>query len=86
VGEAVNALVQVIDQGLADDNIRRDAGLDLQNMIANMGLGDESNSVEVADQVATLRQKVAARSSEGAITPEYSARLDTALDRLAAAR
>jgi hypothetical protein len=86
VGEAVTALVQVIDEGLADDDIRRDAGLDLQTMINNMGLSDESDSVEVADQVATLRQKVAARSNEGAISPEYAARLDTALDRLAAAR
>jgi serine/threonine-protein kinase len=86
VGEAVTALGRVIDAGLADDEIRRDAGLDLQTMINNSQLSDESDPVEVADQVATLRQKVAARSSEGAISPEYAARLGAALDQLAAAR
>ena len=37
--------------------------------------------------MATLRQKVAARANEGgAISPEYVARLEAALDQLATAR
>jgi serine/threonine-protein kinase len=85
VRQAFTALGDVINDGLHDGEIRRDAGLDLQQMINNLQ-DDASDSVDVAGQVATLRQKVAARSNEGAISPKYVSRLDAALDQLAAAR
>jgi hypothetical protein len=76
----------VIDDGLADGEIRRDAGLDLQQMLNNLRIGVAAGPVDLREASANLRQKVAARANEGAISPEYVSRLETALDRLATAR
>ena len=62
----------MIDDGVATGAIRRDAGVDLRNLVGR----------EPADK---LRAKVAVRRGEGAITDGYAARLDAALQQLAAA-
>jgi serine/threonine-protein kinase len=59
----------VIDDGVASGAIRRDAGVDLRNLVGR----------EPADK---LRAKVAVRRGEGAITDGYAARLDAALRQL----
>jgi eukaryotic-like serine/threonine-protein kinase len=87
VRQAVNALGDVIDDGLADDGgIRRDAGIDLQHLVNNMREGLTNGTLDVDREVASLRQKVAARAKESAISPKYATRLNNALDQLANAR
>lgn len=82
VDQAIAALVDTIDAGLSTGDIRRDAGLDLQQMINSF----QREPTQLDALVATLRQKVAARANEGAIRPRSAARLNTALDNLIAAR
>jgi eukaryotic-like serine/threonine-protein kinase len=68
--DALSAVHRVIDAGVAAGAIRRDAGVDLRNLVGR----------EPADK---LRAKVAVRRGEGAITDGYAARLDAALRELA---
>jgi hypothetical protein len=82
VRQAVAQLRAVIDAGLAAGQIRRDAGIDLQQMVN--GLGTEPADVD--RRVATLKQKVVTRAGERAISREYADRLADALDRVANAR
>jgi serine/threonine-protein kinase len=70
--DALFAVHRVIDDGVATGAIRRDAGVDLRNLVGR----------EPADK---LRAKVAVRRGEGAITDGYAARLDAALQQLAGA-
>ncbi|MDG4767595.1 serine/threonine-protein kinase [Solwaraspora sp. WMMD406] len=85
VTEAISQLGQVIDEGLAEGAIRRDAGLDLQNLVRNLRVALTSGSVDIDSEVDHVRQKVAVRANEGAITYAYAAELDSALDQLAGA-
>jgi eukaryotic-like serine/threonine-protein kinase len=68
--DPISAVHRVIDDGVATGAIRRDAGVDLRNLVGR----------EPADK---LRAKVAVRHGEGAITDGYAARLDAALQQLA---
>lgn len=86
VRQAINALRDVVDDGIADGEIRRDAGIDLQQVINNVSLGVADNSVDLRSEVASLREKVAARSREGAVSKRYAGRLNRALDDLTIAR
>ncbi|HYN97766.1 MAG TPA: hypothetical protein VES42_28330, partial [Pilimelia sp.] len=86
VREAVAELSQVIDEGLAVGDIRRDAGLDLQQMLNQLRVAVGRGPVDVQGRVLNLREKVAARADEGAITSSYEGRLHAALDVLALAR
>jgi len=67
--DPLSAVRRVIDDGVAAGAIRRDAGVDLRNLVGR----------EPADK---LRAKVAVRRGEGAITDGYAARLDAALRQL----
>lgn len=70
---AVGAVHRVIDDGVASGAIRRDAGVDLRNLVGR-------------EPPAKLRAKVAVRQGEGAISAGYAARLDAALADLDGAR
>jgi serine/threonine-protein kinase len=66
---ALGTVRQVIDDGVASGAIRRDAGVDLRNLVGR----------EPAEK---LRAKVAVRRDEGAISDGYAARLDALLAQL----
>jgi len=85
VDEAITLLGQVIDDGLADGAIRRDAGLDLQNLVRNLRTSLTSGTADIDRDVDQLRRKVRIRADEGAITYAYADELDSALDQLAGA-
>lgn len=85
INEAITQLGQVIDVGLAEGAIRRDAGLDLQNLIRNLRVSLASGTADVDREVEQLRSKVAIRATEGAITFAYADEIDSALDQLAGA-
>ncbi|MFV2085186.1 protein kinase domain-containing protein [Micromonospora sp. LOL_021] len=85
VDEAITLLGQVIDDGLADGAIRRDAGLDLQNLVRNLRTSLTSGTADIDRDVDQLRRKVRIRADEGAITYAYADELDSALDQLASA-
>jgi eukaryotic-like serine/threonine-protein kinase len=72
-GGTLGAVRRVIDDGVASGGIRRDAAVDLRNLVGR----------EPAEK---LRAKVAVRRGEGAISDGYAARLDAALADLAAGR
>ncbi|WFE26954.1 serine/threonine-protein kinase [Solwaraspora sp. WMMD791] len=83
IDEAISQLSQLIDEGLADGAIRRDAGLDLQNLVRNLRVSLANGTADVGREVEFLRSKVAIRATEGAITFGFADRLDAALDQLA---
>ncbi|XTZ14280.1 serine/threonine-protein kinase [Micromonospora echinospora] len=83
---AVGRLDQLIDAGVTAGEIREDVGLDLDNHLRNLTAAAAVGQHDVTQSVAQLREKVARRVTEGAITPGYARQLDTALQRLAAAR
>ncbi|MFY1695582.1 MULTISPECIES: serine/threonine-protein kinase [unclassified Solwaraspora] len=83
IDEAIGQLSQLIDEGLADGAIRRDAGLDLQNLVQNLRVSLANGTADVGREVEFLRSKVAIRATEGAITFGFADRLDAALDQLA---
>lgn len=85
INEAITQLGQVIDDGLAEGAIRRDAGLDLQNLVRNLRVSLTSGSADIDREVEQLRTKVAIRANEGAITFAYADEIDSALDQLAGA-
>jgi eukaryotic-like serine/threonine-protein kinase len=85
VNEAITQLGQVIDDGLAEGAIRRDAGLDLQNLVRNLRVSLTSGTADIDREVEQLRTKVAIRANEGAITFAYADEIDSALDQLAGA-
>ncbi|WBB98120.1 MULTISPECIES: serine/threonine-protein kinase [unclassified Solwaraspora] len=85
VDEAITLLGQVIDDGLTDGAIRRDAGLDLQNLVRNLRTSLTSGTADIDRDVDQLRRKVRIRADEGAITYAYADKLDSALDQLAGA-
>lgn len=82
--EVMARLDRLIDTGVADGGIRQDAGLDLGNELRNLRAAMNSGSTDLTGRVAHLRDKVAIRVGEGAITERYGERLDDALVDLAA--
>ena len=76
IGEAMSRLEFVIDEGQKSGEIRKDTAIDLRNLIRELSRNGRE------DQVTHLREKVAARRSEGAISPVYADQLDSALSGL----
>ncbi|HEV7710870.1 MAG TPA: protein kinase [Asanoa sp.] len=74
LGEAMSHLEGVIDEGQQAGAIRRDTAVDLRNLLREL-----HNTQARADQVTMLREKVAVRAGEGAISRPYAERLDLAL-------
>ncbi|MFC5944987.1 hypothetical protein [Micromonospora harpali] len=75
---------QLIDTGVADGGIRVDVGTDIRNLLGHAVEADSAGDLAAAVQRA--RDKVAERQREGSITPAYARQLDTAFQRLGAAR
>ncbi|MEV1285640.1 serine/threonine-protein kinase [Micromonospora sp. NPDC049679] len=73
----------LITEGVADGAIRPDAGTDLQNLLRNLRSALTRGAVDPTRAIAELREKVAVRATEGAITDAYADGLDAALARLA---
>ncbi|GIJ28459.1 hypothetical protein Vqi01_36210 [Micromonospora qiuiae] len=84
--EAANRLEAVIGAGLADGGIREDVGLDLQNELRNLTRAVAGGDGELGPGVARLREKVATRLGEQALSPAYAQQLDAAIAALGAAR
>ncbi|MEV4821122.1 serine/threonine-protein kinase [Micromonospora sp. NPDC049274] len=84
--EAANRVDGLIGAGLRDGEIRDDVALDLRNELRNLLAAVRSGRDELAPPVARLREKVAVRLGEGAISPAYAQRLDAAIAELGAAR
>ncbi|MEU6075500.1 protein kinase [Micromonospora sp. NPDC047074] len=84
--EAANRLDGLIGAGLDDGGIRADVGLDFRNEVRNLTAAARARSGDLGERIARLREKVAIRRGEGAITDEYARRLDNAIAELAAAR
>ncbi|MEU4334582.1 protein kinase [Micromonospora lupini] len=84
--EAANRVDGLIGAGLRDGEIRDDVALDLRNELRNLLAAVGSGRDELAPPVARLREKVAVRLGEGAISPAYAQRLDAAIAELGAAR
>jgi hypothetical protein len=85
VVEAANRVDGLIGAGLTAGEIRADVGLDLRNQLRNLTAA-VSGQDDLAPPVARLREKVAIRLREGAISREYAGRLDTAIAELGAAQ
>ncbi|MFI7573582.1 protein kinase [Micromonospora sp. NPDC049497] len=83
---AANRLDALIGAGLDDGGIRSDVGLDLRNELRNLTEAARAARGDVAQRVARLREKVAVRLGEGAISEAYARRLDDAVADLGEAR
>ncbi|MEV4758312.1 protein kinase [Micromonospora sp. NPDC049559] len=85
VHDAIARLDRAIADGVASGDIRDDAGLDLRNQVRNLRSGLRTGSDGLAGEVAGLRDKIAVRVGEGAISAGYAQLLDAALVDVAAA-
>jgi hypothetical protein len=74
LGEAMSHLEGVVDEGQQAGAIRRDTAVDLRNLLREL-----HRTQAREDQVTMLREKVAVRADEGAISRPYAERLDLAL-------
>ncbi|GAA1841562.1 serine/threonine-protein kinase [Asanoa iriomotensis] len=74
LGEALRRLEGVIAEGQQAGDIRHDTALDLRNLLPALRAADTR-----ADRLTLLREKVAVRADEGAISGAYAERLDLAL-------
>ncbi|MEV1146921.1 hypothetical protein [Micromonospora sp. NPDC049799] len=83
---AAYRLDALIGAGLNDGGIRSDVGLDLRNELRNLTEAARAARGDVAQRVARLREKVAVRLGEGAISEAYARRLDDAVADLGEAR
>ncbi|MEU4770627.1 serine/threonine-protein kinase [Micromonospora sp. NPDC023644] len=84
--EAANRVDGLIDAGLDDGGIRPDVGLDFRNELRNLTDAARARSGDLGERIARLREKVAIRRGEGAVTDAYARRLDSAITALGAAR
>ncbi|SCL66281.1 serine/threonine protein kinase [Micromonospora citrea] len=82
--EAANRLDGLIGAGLDDGGIRPDVGQDIRNELRNLTDAARAGTGDLSERVARLREKVAVRRGEGAISESYARRLDRALTALAA--
>ncbi|MFC0530649.1 serine/threonine-protein kinase [Phytohabitans kaempferiae] len=76
---------RLIDAGVAEGAIRKDAGQDLDNLVHNLESKLTSGPVDLTQPVADLRTKVTQRVLEGSIDRAYGDALDASLARLATA-
>ncbi|HEY8533490.1 MAG TPA: serine/threonine-protein kinase [Micromonospora sp.] len=72
----------LVAAGITDGGIRQDVGMDLSNLLRDLRNRRPSDA-ELAHSAALLREKVAVRAGEGAISDTYARELDAALARLA---
>ncbi|MDT0531145.1 serine/threonine-protein kinase [Micromonospora sp. DSM 115977] len=84
--EAANRIDGLIGAGLNDGGIRPDVGLDFRNELRNLTDAARARSGDLGERIARLREKVAIRRGEGALTDAYARRLDNAITALGAAR
>ncbi|MFG1775576.1 protein kinase [Micromonospora sp. NPDC049048] len=84
--EAANRVDGLIGAGLDDGGIRPDVGLDFRNELRNLTDAARARSGDLGERIARLREKVAVRRGEGAVTDAYARRLDSAITALAAAQ
>ncbi|MFF3857182.1 serine/threonine-protein kinase [Micromonospora sp. NPDC002575] len=84
VTEVATEIRQLIDTGVADGGIRVDVGTDIRNLLGHAVEADSPGDLAAA--VRRARDKVAERQREDSITPAYARQLDTAFQRLGAAR
>ncbi|RLK13543.1 serine/threonine-protein kinase [Micromonospora sp. M71_S20] len=84
--EAANRVDGLINAGLDDGGIRPDVGLDFRNELRNLTDAARARSGDLGERIARLREKVAIRRGEGALTDAYARRLDSAITALGAAR
>ncbi|MFI6266988.1 protein kinase [Micromonospora sp. NPDC051006] len=84
--EAAHRVEGLIGTGLTAGEIRSDVGLDLRNELRNLRASASGGRSDLAPPVARLREKVAVRVREGAISHAYAGRLDAAIAELATAR
>ena len=84
VPEAINSLVDTIDEGHSVGAIRSDVAIDLQTILNNLRVQHANGSGDVDQHVDNLRRKITSRAQEGAIKQEsvYPDRLRAGLDRL----
>ncbi|MEV0713932.1 protein kinase [Asanoa sp. NPDC050611] len=74
IGEALRRVEGVIAEGQQAGDIRKDTAVDLRNLLRELHTAETR-----ADRVTQLREKVAVRAGEGAISGPYAERLDVAL-------
>ncbi|MEH1100246.1 serine/threonine protein kinase, partial [Micromonospora sp. CPCC 205561] len=84
--EAANRLDGLIGTGLDDGGIRADVGLDLRNELRNLTAAARTRAADLGERIDRLREKVATRRGEGAISGAYARRLDSAITALETAR
>ncbi|MER7416293.1 protein kinase [Micromonospora peucetia] len=84
--EAANRVDGLIGAGLDDGGIRSDVGLDFRNELRNLTDAARARSGDLGERIIQLREKVAVRRGEGAITDAYARRLDSAISALGTAR
>jgi serine/threonine protein kinase len=85
VRDVIAEIDRLIDAGVAEGAIRRDAGQDLTNLVHNLESKLATSPVDLKGPVADLRTKVAQRVREGSIDRAYGDALDASLARLVAA-
>ncbi|WP_460914993.1 hypothetical protein [Plantactinospora veratri] len=85
VSEVMAQLYRIVDDGVAANEIRDHAGVDLRNQLRNLRADAGGATADLTGQVTLLRDKVTVRRAEGSISAEYAELLDAALVRLARA-
>ncbi|WP_159079325.1 serine/threonine-protein kinase [Plantactinospora sp. BC1] len=85
ISEVMAQLYRIVDDGVAANEIRDHAGVDLRNQLRNLRADAGGATADLSGQVTLLRDKVTVRRDEGSISPEYAELLDDALVRLARA-
>jgi serine/threonine-protein kinase len=85
VVEVIAEIDRLIEQGVAEGAIRKDAGQDLDNLVRNLKSRLSTGSTDLRGPVADLRSKVAQRVAEKSIDTAYGDALDASLARLAEA-
>jgi serine/threonine-protein kinase len=74
IGEALSRVEGLITEGQQAGGIRHDTATDLRNLVRELQAAETRD-----DRVNQLREKVAVRAGEGAISRPYAERLDVAL-------
>jgi hypothetical protein len=85
VRQVIAEIDRLIDRGIAEGAIRKDAGQDLNNLVHNLESKLATDPVDLTGPVADLRAKVSQRVREGSIDRAYGDALDASLARLATA-